>query len=46
MKFFPELVTFFYKYKLPWEKMVGFVSDGKMAMIDKKKVLQQNLKTN
>jgi hypothetical protein len=25
---FSELVTPFSKYELPWEKVVGFVSDG------------------
>jgi hypothetical protein len=33
MKFFPELVTLFYKFELFWGKMVGFVSDGVPAGI-------------
>jgi hypothetical protein len=35
MKFFSELVDLFRKYELPWKNMVGFVSDGALAMIGK-----------
>jgi hypothetical protein len=42
--FFSELVTLFSKYELPWEKMVGFVSDRSPAMIGKSNGVAAKLK--
>jgi hypothetical protein len=44
IKFFSELVTLFSKYEFPWEKMVGFGSDGANAMIDKSNGVAAKLK--
>jgi hypothetical protein len=41
---FSELVTLFSKYELPWEKMVGFVSNGAPAMIGKSNGVAAKLK--
>jgi hypothetical protein len=42
--FFSELVNLSSKYELPWERIVGFVSDGAPAMIGKSNGFAAKLK--